>query len=68
MVKINGIKCTLSPVDKFLKRKVIEHAKICGADWDGDTIIYEGRRYTVDIKNDRVFLLKENCSNEKSNG
>lgn len=67
MVQINGIKCTPVPIDKFLKREVIEHAKFCGADWDGDTIIYEGRRYTVDIKNDRVFLLKENCLNEKSN-
>lgn len=66
-LKINSLKSTPVPVDKFLKREIIEHAKFCGADWDGDSIVYKGRRYIVDIKNDRVFLLKENCLNEKPN-
>lgn len=65
MVKINSLKHTPVPVDKFLKREVIEHANFCGADFDGDIIIYKGNRYLVDNKNDRVFLLKEEKKYER---
>lgn len=65
MVKNNGLKCSPVPVDKFLKREVIEHATFCSVDWDGDSIVYKGRRYIVDIKDDRVFLLKEEKNDER---
>ena len=36
-------------IDMTRKKKIFERARICGRDWDGDIIRYEGITYYINI-------------------
>lgn len=53
-------KLCLAPVKKDLKKKVIEEARKCGADMDGDIVTFDGKAYYVNIVKDKVGIILKN--------
>ena len=41
------------------KKKIFERARICGRDWDGDIIRYEGITYYINISTNVLRRVEE---------
>ena len=46
-------------VDMTRKKKIFERARICGRDWDGDIMIYEGTIYYINISNNTLKRIED---------
>ena len=46
-------------IDMTRKKKIFERARICGRDWDGDIIRYEGITYYINISTNVLRRVEE---------
>lgn len=54
-------------MNQRLKQEILDATRKAGCDWDGDTIIYNGKQYYVDITRDEVTKIGI-IGFDKSNG